>query len=55
MFKCQRCNGQSKPGEKLFTLPIKTRMRYYADCTPPRQGSEIVQEEKVCEECAGKK
>lgn len=64
MFKCAKCGNDSKPGEKVNRVVVKTRPKVY----PTREvwnatlfewitvdrggvGEEIVQEVELCGEC----
>lgn len=59
MFKCDKCNKTTRPGEKLTKYPVKYRNKVYQfDDTKYRgnsvtsYGKEIAKEINLCELCA---
>jgi len=55
VYKCEKCEQFSKPGEKQKRVVVETRKKIYSD---PRNGTtgegwEIVKEVAVCATCAG--
>jgi len=52
MYKCDKCGKNSEPKEKCNIVPIKFRKKAYPKHNTV--GQEIVEEQKLCGECAGK-
>ena len=53
-FRCQQCGRTSHAGEKARPVTVKSRPRMYPPVYSgdgPTEGSEIVQELRVCQEC----
>lgn len=60
MYKCQKCNKISKPGESINKFVVSTREKKYINKTTDKKGNEyykttygneIVKEIIVCQEC----
>jgi len=53
MYKCDKCGKISEPKEKCNVVPVQFRKKFYPkDGTT---GTEIVKEQKLCNECKGNK
>ena len=50
MFRCEKCNENSKAGEKLSLVTVETREKEYPECSTV--GWEIVKQIKCCTACA---
>lgn len=48
MFICDKCGKSSLPGAPMTRVVVETRERI-----PPKRGTEIVRELKLCQNCAG--
>lgn len=56
MFRCGICNQVTKPGEKQYKKPVKTRKKTYSYINKygkkaTSEGTEIVKEINICENC----
>lgn len=51
MFKCERCQEMTKPGERLQLRVAKVRTVHYLRSNNTSIGQETVQEHQLCTDC----